>query len=201
MQKLLLYYLWKGIVSSNCFSIGNQRSIAQILDCHYNSVCSTIKKLKVRDIIQKNCEKKEKDYCLNLHSSDVTNFLIVISSTFLEKIETKLFRKIVPTEESKPPISIHNEISDSEYITIEKHANYLLRNAKKIAQKLAEGIVSEISRAQNNTLTVLDQQEYDILIAEQFEELLYRFPEITDTWLDTKFGKQRKIVKAKLNKL
>ncbi len=201
MQKLMLYYLWKGIVLSNCFSIGNQRSIGQKLSCHYNSVCNTIKKLKTRDIIQKNSEKKEKDYCLNLHSSEVTNFLTVISNNFLEKIESKVFRKIVPTEESKPLISIQNKISDSEYIIIENHANYLLRNAKKIAQKLAEGIVSEISRAQNNTLTLLDQQEYDILIAEQFEELLQLFPEITDTWLDTKFGKQRKIVKAKLNKL
>ncbi|MHA1516721.1 MAG: hypothetical protein ACTSPF_14415, partial [Candidatus Heimdallarchaeaceae archaeon] len=133
--------------------------------------------------------------------SDVTNFLTVISNTFLKKIETELFGKIIPTEENNPLIFIQNKIPDSEYVIIEKHASYLLRNAKKIAQKLAEGIVSKISRAQNNTLTVLDQQEYDILIAEQFEELLQLFPEITNTWLDTKFGKQRKIVKAKLNKL
>ncbi len=94
-QKLLLYCLWKGIVSSNCFSIGNQRSVAQKLDCHYNSICNTIKRLKARDIIQKNGEKNKKKYCLNFHSSYVTDFLMVISDKFLNKIETSVFRKIV----------------------------------------------------------------------------------------------------------
>lgn len=201
MQKLLLYYLWKGIVSSNCFYLGNQRSIAQKLDCHYNSICKSIKKLETRNLIHKNSEKNGKHYCLNLDSNEITNFLTVISNTLLEKIETKLFGKIVPTEENNKLISIQNKIPDSEYIIIEKHANYLLRNAKKIAQKLAEGIVSEITRAQNNTIVVVDQQEYDVLVAEQFEELQQIFPEITDTWIYTKFGRQRKILKAKLTKL
>ncbi len=77
----------------------------------------------------------------------------------------------------------------------------MLRNAKEIAQKLAEGIASEFTRAQNKTIVELDLREYDVLVAEQFEELKQIFPEITDTWFYTKFGIQRKILKAKLTKL
>ena len=47
----------------------------------------------------------------------------------------------------------------------------------------------------------MDSQEFDVVIAQQLEELPQHYPELTNTWLDAVFGKQRKVVSAKLNKL
>ncbi len=199
--KLLLICSWRGLITKNVFSITNQRSIAGKLDCHYNAVNYSLENLVNKEFVQIMEKNEEKRFSLNLNSPEVTNLLTIMSLQLIEKIERKFLRTIMLPEEKKLTKSVLAKIPDSDYNVLEKHARYLLKNRKQIANQLASRIIDEFTQAENNKLTTLNAQEFDVLIAQQLEELPQQYTELTETWLDVNLGIQRKIVNAKLTKI
>ncbi len=83
---------------------------------------------------------------------------------------------------------------------LEKKARSLEENAKKLSHKLARELINDLKHAESNTLTVLDDEDYFVIVFQILENIDHYMPNNSATRLQFKLHSQREKTRKKLNK-
>ncbi len=197
-QLILLYLASCLVIQENELLFINQRITAKKIKIHHNSIYSILKELQEDS---KTCCKSINNQVrikLDLSRNSNVELLLLVSQEFSKYLNQKRDQEVTLGKDNEYENQQNNAYENK---LLEKQINYLRKHKKELSQKLAKDLVGTFTDAENRTLTVLDNSDYNVLIIELLENISTYLPEFLISKLPSRLQEKRNQLRTKLNKI